>query len=510
MQQCKEVLYNVSKSLYASTNNNVKSSIYRIIKMYIIATLYLLLFSGYTSPLFGNFMRYDSAIFMLVAKGINAGKGLYIEIFDHKGPILFWIEALGMRAGRIGVFLIQTIFLTIDLQLSYKTANLFCEKENDKYKALAAMLLILAYPLANGNLSEEYSLPFVLLALYLFLVDMRGNEEPSFINSYIYGVCFAILAFIRINNAITICGIVLYWIIVLCKRKKYVLFIRHICTGIGGIITISLPISLYFGYKKSLYDMLYATFLFNIRYGSGSVFLNNFLNPNILAHICILFFPLLVSALVFYTRIKGKSLLSALEMILLLNVISLLFGHGYNHYFTVAIPIILLMFIFSEKAASGCRNHMIGQLAGIGVKLVIGIYVILAVRIVALNIYDYYVDGETYTEYNIVKESFEMIPNDERNSVLGYEIPAQYYLFGDTLPCYKYGILQDHWSVNDPAIMEDFLSYIDHDKPRWILTEPDCQNEEFFEIMKGQYELVKTNDYICMYHLTEKEEQSND
>jgi hypothetical protein len=57
----------------------------------LIAVLFLLIFAYGTSPLFiDNFGISDSAIFLLIGKGITAGYIPYVDLFDHKGPVMFY------------------------------------------------------------------------------------------------------------------------------------------------------------------------------------------------------------------------------------------------------------------------------------------------------------------------------------------------------------------------------------------------------------------------------------
>lgn len=493
-----------------------------------VSMVYLLFFSAFTSPLFPGFLNYDSAIFMMVGKGILAGKELYVDIFDHKGPVLFWLEAVGMAGGRIGVFLLQTLFLWCDLLLIDRIAGMFLDTDaiektevlrksaaRKRWMIIGMALLLLSYPLANGNLSEEYSLPFIFLPVYLFLRDYVKNGKPVLRHSYLYGLCFGILAFIRLNNAVTIGGIVLYWMIVLVKDRDWKGLLLHIGTGLAGIATITLPVVGWFWAHGSLYDMIYASFLFNFRYSSHVSFLQNLTSLNTLAHMMILFSPLLLAMLVFGVRMKDRKLAAALELIMVVNILSLFMGHGYNHYFTVTVPLETLMCIcmvsggwenkssaekdaVKEKRASGAKHFWV-LLTQIGMAAVLAGYGILAARIVVLNVKDYYMDGTVTDEYETVEACLSRIPEEDRAYVLGYNAPAKYYLIGDILPCFRYGILQENWSRSDAAIMEEVVRYLEEGDVRWVMTESQCDTPGVLAVLDRNYELVEENQFISLY-----------
>ncbi|MBE7016865.1 MAG: hypothetical protein E7420_01715 [Ruminococcaceae bacterium] len=90
-------------------------------------------FSCYTSPLYPNCFGWDSAIFSLLGKGMVEGKGLYTELFDHKGPVIFMIDALGhLLGGRTGIFLLQCISGLITVYFLYFTGKML--RPQCKYK----------------------------------------------------------------------------------------------------------------------------------------------------------------------------------------------------------------------------------------------------------------------------------------------------------------------------------------------------------------------------------------
>lgn len=483
--------------------NGTQETVKYYIGIAFTAAIYLLLCSGYTSPLFPGMMNYDSGIFMMVGKGILEGKELYTEIFDHKGPILFGIEALGMLGGRMGIFVIQTLFMSVNLCLLDKIAKIWMRTKKEIWTIRILTLVLLAYPLSNGNLSEEYSLPFIYLSLYLFFKDWFEGRKPKKIHSYLYGICFGVLTFIRINNGITICAIVGCWMVLLIWNKEWKELAKNLLAGIVGILTIAAPIILYFGMKGSLYEMVYATFLFNIKYSAKMSFVSNFSSKSTVAHMVILFSPLLFAVFVFAVKCK-KTIMLAMEFILLANIMILFLGYGYNHYFTIAVPIITVMLCVLFDEDNGIRIPMSDIVIRYGSMAMIAGYFILFVRIIVININDYYIDKWVQQEYEVVENSIGIIPEEERDSVLGIDVFAKYYLMGEVLPCYKYGILQKHWSNSDASIMEKTLEYVDTESPIWVMVQPGYGVEELEKILSDKYDEKIKNKYIEIYRIKEE------
>ena len=88
--------------------------------IFLLSVSTMLLFSSTTSPLYPNNYGVDSAFFRFVGLMICKGKTLYSEIWDNKGPVLFFLQAVGTlmgtkNAGVTLTFLMQSagLFLTI-------------------------------------------------------------------------------------------------------------------------------------------------------------------------------------------------------------------------------------------------------------------------------------------------------------------------------------------------------------------------------------------------------------
>ena len=187
---------------------------------YIITALlligFVLLFSTTTSPLFPNYYGVDSAFNRFMGLMVLRGKVLYSEIWDNKGPVLFFLQAVGTLKGTHNAditltFLMQIASIFLTFFLVYRAAE---EASPGKVSIPSTIILALcamsvfAIVIDSGNLSEEWSLPMIACSLYL-LVKYAANVKDHPLHprkyAFIHGICFGLLAFIRVNNAISIC-----------------------------------------------------------------------------------------------------------------------------------------------------------------------------------------------------------------------------------------------------------------------------------------------------------------
>ena len=177
------------------------------------AFLGALFFSETTSPLFSDW-GYDSAMFQTIGKYWAEGYLPYVSLFDHKGPIIFLINAAGYAlCGRTGVFMLQVVFLAAGEYLAYR---LLRERMSVRFSLVAALLLpvLLAANWTEGNTTEEYILPLLFASFWCMLRWGGQVERGEFTHApraaFLYGVTFAFALLTRVTNALGICVGVLF------------------------------------------------------------------------------------------------------------------------------------------------------------------------------------------------------------------------------------------------------------------------------------------------------------
>ena len=132
-----------------------------------VAFVFLLFFSITTSPLY-VYEGTDSAVFKTMGMVILQGRTPYVDQFDHKGIVLYLINALGqwIIPGRMGIFTLQVVGMSVALFFMFKTARLFTTPSK---AALAIFIALFFYTgvIAGGNLEEEWSVYFFSISLYI-------------------------------------------------------------------------------------------------------------------------------------------------------------------------------------------------------------------------------------------------------------------------------------------------------------------------------------------------------
>ena len=162
----------------------------------------------------------DGGFFNYVGKAIGSGAKLYIDIWDSKGPMIFWINALGVGADytRWGVFFIELCFETVALFITYWVVKrLFGILPALGTVFIGALLLKLV--IGTGNSTEEYSILFTWVTI-LALVMLTTMNKMVFWSFFLMGTSIVFNFLLRANNTGTQVIVILVALFYVYTKKK--------------------------------------------------------------------------------------------------------------------------------------------------------------------------------------------------------------------------------------------------------------------------------------------------
>ncbi len=324
-----------------------------LIVCFMAAAVFILLMD---SPL--HIWRYgeastDSSVFKTVALMMRRGYMPYRDSFDHKGPLLYLINFVGdcISAYR-GVWLIEYLFMLITFVVMYRIARIKCGKVLSCVAVLMASSLLCDF-LREGNLAEEYALPFITVALFIFL-DYFINGKINTARLIVCGFCFGSVCMLKFNMIsvwIVFCIAVLTDCI---REKQYQLLIKFVVPFLLGVCVIVLPMILWLAIGHSLKDFWECYILFNFKYISADAGISQKLGQLFFyAGNTVIFFALLIS--VYFATVSKKFPDVAYVCYLVLTVcFTALSGLPYRHYGMMLVPatVFPIAYLFAE-----CRKH---------------------------------------------------------------------------------------------------------------------------------------------------------
>ncbi|NCP87906.1 MAG: hypothetical protein CO094_07370 [Anaerolineae bacterium CG_4_9_14_3_um_filter_57_17] len=208
----------------------------------------------------------DEGVFLYVGQQINAGQIPYRDVWDHKGPLIYYINALGLAlTGSVwGVWLLEVAFLLAGSWLAYATLKKLFGAPI-AFASSVCWLAGLQITLDGGNTIEEFALLFEFLALYLFF--RVAAETRHFWNEFFIGVCAALAFALRPNNIGIYLAIGSFFLLIIvfskAERSHAARQLLGMALGCIGVLT---ALGLYFIWQNAFAQLYDALFVYNYYY----------------------------------------------------------------------------------------------------------------------------------------------------------------------------------------------------------------------------------------------------
>ncbi len=311
-----------------------------------------------SSPIFHPVPHTDSGIFLYIGKQILSGEVPYRDLWDHKGPIIFLINSIGVLLDSNslwGIWVVESVFLFFASLASYK----FFEEVFGKLVAFLSTSFWLTFfvMIRSLNFSENYYILVQFLIIILFLKAEKSENRRKL--DFGIGVISAIGFLIRPNMIGIALAVGLVWLWNLWENKKVNVFLQKLLYAILGALSIFGILFIYLILNNALPDFIDQVFLFNFYYSGDTQasFLSfiEFGNNNIDFILPFAFAGWLTVLLGVISNVGNQSKIRKKILILFLLCLpieiflSALSGYKYLHYFvTWFVPIALVVsYLFS-------------------------------------------------------------------------------------------------------------------------------------------------------------------
>ncbi|MFQ5944338.1 MAG: glycosyltransferase family 39 protein [Anaerolineales bacterium] len=287
----------------------------------------------------------DSGVFLYAGSRILEGDVPYRDFWDHKGPLIYFVNALGVWLSpnsEIGIWGLELIVLLFTIAgLYFLLRNAF--SATAALLGSAVFLGSLAFVLLPGNYTEEFSLPLAVGALLLFQSYVAGHQVRW--QPFVLGLLFAATVLLRPTNAgitLAIGGFLL--VRGLFDRRR----IKDFVAWIIGAAVLMLLVLLYFAANSAVSDLWDQVLTFNSAYVlvSPKAMVGAVLEGyRVLAPTGVLLLATVAWVWATYTAARAKTarnLDALLQVMLLALPIELVLvaasGRSLNHYYIMWLP----------------------------------------------------------------------------------------------------------------------------------------------------------------------------
>lgn len=217
----------------------------------------------------------DSAVWLRCAVEMKKGKVIYRDVWDHKGPVLFAIQILGLSLtphSLNGIWLLECVFSFFTLWSFYLTAQLVAENKFVSFLISVFSMHSVYYFYQEGNCVEEWALPFIGFSLYYFAKYMKTGKCIK-IDIILTGVLMC-CSFLLNGNliAVWVCYILIISVKIVWNRQ-FQEFGQCVLFFVIGFFSMLAVVLLVLAFQGALGSFLNIYFGFNYDYISGATFI---------------------------------------------------------------------------------------------------------------------------------------------------------------------------------------------------------------------------------------------
>ena len=476
-----------------------------------MAVVFSLIFYSCNSPL-GPAVGSDNAMYLTMGTALAQGYAPYSDIFDHKGPLLFVLQAIPQLFTKgystLAVFIQEVLFLWACLLMLARIAR------RSGAGALPVQLIYLALIAPNcdgGNLSELYANLFTLAGIDLMFGAFAGEigeakamRRPALGRGALTMICFLT----RANNALPLAAAVCALALWLIGSKRFAHLGACVSGFLLGCAAALLPVVIWLGMHGALYDAFYGAIIHNMKYAAtqGNSRIHMLLYKPY-GHRAILMAALsCLGGLAVLIRTRRLALPLAMVLGAAGGGLAAFISHKfYFHYLLLGAPLAVFGAAQLLAFAQGARWRKAAHV------------LCAAVCVIAICIYGHAANALREADYVAMQALtpdaqalYAQVPKEERDRFMAYRVEPKWYVATGALPCMRFYFLQEILADADPAVMDEIVMEFNEDPPLWVViyynrefSPPyDARVQDIFDTRyefvdaKGQYQLLRLKDEV--------------
>lgn len=467
---------------------------WRELGLLFIYTILIVFFCSKMSPFYPIQEWSDVNLYFNIGKTLMNGQTLYVDSFDHKGPIIFFIYGIGYLISNdsfLGLFFIQIFVWCSLVFVAYFIAKLFLNKAYS-FAIAASYLYFFISHTSEGGSAEEFITAFMAVSLYFFIRYFRNPEQHNLGHMYIHGLMWGLVFFTKFN-------LVAFWIfpligigVILLMKKEYKKLLQNVVAFVAGGFTIALLLLLYFAIQGGLADAIDAYFLINSSSKLDSI--GNIINRIIVSFYQRLRFETFEFGLIclgafIFPLIYLKNNIARLSIALsFLSIFTMVFMAGYVYYYSIPYYLYVILGLIVIVGVIARFLSAKWQWGFAAVVLLIA----LTAGIERKNFFGKYNSNQTTT---VIDEFLPIIQQEEDRTLINLALDDANALFtyGNIMPNVKYFITPNLAYEVYPEMRDEQTKYIEEKRTMFVVLAELTLNAEYFlnlDALKDNYEIV--------------------
>lgn len=209
----------------------------------------------------------DPNCFFTVGKSVVNGRVMYRDIYEQKGPLLYFLHSgayLISHTSFIGIWIAEIIAAFAYLIYSYRLLRLFLRENILYFMPLVAVLTYCSHAFVGGDSAEEFCLPFAACCLYYGISAVKEKSLLKPFECVMIGVSLGVVLWVKYTMLGFYIGFIAVFLVRYILDKKFSKIFQCALLMLAGCLIVTLPIAAYFAYYQAFEDLFKVYFSDNI------------------------------------------------------------------------------------------------------------------------------------------------------------------------------------------------------------------------------------------------------
>lgn len=221
-----------------------------------------------SSPLYPLNDWVDVNCFFTVGRGILDGLVPYRDLYEQKGPVLYFVYAiisLFSKDSFVGVYLLEVVTFGLFLYYSGKLAQLYVGASKVVYflVAVLAAAVVTSWSFAHGGSVEQNTLFILVYGMYSILRALHEERPLTFTEAFVNGIFAGIILWVKYTTLGFYLGLALFILLwYLTDETLRGKLLATIGQFLLGVTAVSAVVFLYFAWHGAIKD-LFAVYFYN-------------------------------------------------------------------------------------------------------------------------------------------------------------------------------------------------------------------------------------------------------
>ena len=381
----------------------------------------------------------DANVYKYVGQVIRDGGMPYKDVFDHKGPLLYIMQAVGGYIDEYhGEWVFEFLAIFVTVCMFYLIARFLRCKPGQALLATIVPMTLLESTYGGthgaGVCCCLLAMPFASISLYIFIKYLVLNKVKN-ISVWLCGACCGAVLMLR-PNIIAVWAVFGVIIAIKTIREKQIkdLF-RFVGLFLLGVACLVVPCVVWLATNGALEDFYEQFIEFNFFYSGAGIGMTSRID----AIVFFLSFEIIAFAVGYmvYRIIVHREKMDIYALIFFVASVALasMPGHAWHHYVNMLFPSLIYPYsvLFAQlptRVKKGKKLAFTSDVAGTNAIVVLAIFAIVIVPIWAKIIRNdisslVNAKGNSESTLNIVKVINEYTDEDDKIQVFGH-IPVIY------------------------------------------------------------------------------------